>query len=427
MKQIPPKIEIPQTLDIPDAHREELRNGLNLYTLQADEFEVVRLTLLFHAGPVTQRAPFVAGATANLLAEGSERLSGREIAERLDFYGSYFEVNLDRDYIYISFCALSKYICQTLEMAAEILLHPAFPEQEVATYRTKRRQQLAIERQKVDVQARERFVEALFGVEHPYGICYPEAEYEKLSREQLLDHYQRLYTAKNGMAVCSGHITPEAREAIIALCEQLPAGVPFTTPFPATESRHEWFVERPKAVQSAIRIGRLLFPRNHPDFVGMQVVATLLGGYFGARLMHNLREVHGYTYGVMATMVNFEREGYFAIATQVGAEVTEEALREIFWEIERLRTEAVSTEELSLAKNILTGEMMRILDGPFGIADVTIENVLTGNDNSVIKQNLQEIHAITPERILELAQRYLDPRDLSTIVVGKSPSTGPTA
>lgn len=417
--QIPPRIEIPELLEITPAHEELLENGLKLYTLQAEEFEVVRLTLVFHAGPVTQSAPFVAGATANLLAEGSTRLSGREIAERLDFYGSYFEVNLDRDYIYISFCALGKYIRETLEMASEILLHPAFPEQEVATYRTKRRQQLAIERQKVDVQARERFVEALFGVEHPYGICYPEAAYEHLSREQLLDHYHRLYVASNALAVCSGHITSEAREAILHLCEQFPKGAPFNAPFPPTESRREWFVERPKAVQSAIRIGRLLFPRNHPDFVGMQVVATLLGGYFGARLMHNLREEHGYTYGVMATMVNFEREGYFAIATQVGCEVTREALKEIFHEIERMRTEPVSEEELALAKNILTGEMMRILDGPFGIADVTIENVLTGDDNEVVNRNLQEIRAITPERIQSLAFQYLAPETLSTIVVGR--------
>lgn len=419
MREIP-RIEIPRHLEITPTSEELLPNGLRLYTLQADEFEVVRLTLVFHAGPVTQLAPFVAGATANLLAEGSEHLSGREIAERLDFYGSYFEVNLDRDYVYISFCSLSKYIRPTLEMAREILLHPAFPEQEVVTYRTKRRQQLAIERQKVDVQARERFVEALFGEEHPYGVCYPEADYDGLNRRQLLDHYQRLYTATNAIAVCSGKIDAETREAILDLCRAFSTGTPFESPFPPTQSRHEWLIERPKAVQSAIRIGRLLFPRNHPDFVGMQVVATLLGGYFGARLMHNLREEHGYTYGVMATMVNFEREGYFAIATQVGAEVTRKALREIFREIERMRTEIVTEEELTLAKNILTGEMMRILDGPFGIADVTIENVLCGDSNEAVNRNLQEILSITPERILDLAQRYLNPEELSTIIVGRT-------
>lgn len=414
-----PRITIPQGLELTPCEEHELPNGMRLYTLRADEFEVVRLSFVFHAGPVTQRHPFVAAATANLLAEGSTRLTGREIAEQLDFYGSYFEVNLDRDYVYISFCSLAKYFPETLAMAEEILLHPAFPDEEVVTYRTKRRQQLAIERQKVDVLARDAFGEALFGAEHPYGICYSEARYEELTRDHLVEHYNRYYGARNCIAVCSGRITPEVEAAIRALGTKFSEGEAAAPHFPTAVSSLECYIERPEAVQSAIRMGRLLFTRDHPDFVGMQVVATILGGYFGARLMHNLREVHGYTYGVMATVVNFEREGYFAIATQVGCEVAEEALREIRFEVERLRHEEPSEEELDLAKNILTGEMMRILDGPFGIADVAIENILTGRGEDATEQTLREIRSMTPARIRELAHRYLDPADLSTIVVGK--------
>ncbi len=415
-----PSITIPERLDLTPREECELPNGMRLCTLRADEFEVVRLSFVFHAGPVTQRHPFVAAATANLLAEGSTRLSGREIAEQLDFYGSYFEVNLDRDYVYISFCSLAKYFRETLAMAEEILLHPAFPDEEVITYRTKRRQQLAIERQKVDVLARDAFGRTLFGADHPYGVCYPEERYEELTREQLREHYNRYYGARNCIAVCSGRITPDVEAAIRTLAAKFPEGEAATPHFPAAKSAKQCIVEREEAVQSAIRIGRLLFTREHPDFVGMQVVATILGGYFGARLMHNLREVHGYTYGVMSTVVNFEREGYFAIATQVGCEVTEEALKEIFYEVERLRKEEVSEEELTLAKNILTGEMMRILDGPFGIADVAIENILSGRGDDATEQTLQEIRAMTPARVRELAERYLDPADLSTIVVGKN-------
>ncbi len=418
MKKIP-HITIPDRLTLTPATEQSLENGSRLYTLQAEEFEVVRLTLVFHAGPVTQRHPFVAAATANLLAEGSTHYSGREIAEQLDFYGSYFEVNLDRDYVYISFCSLQKYFQQTLVMAEEILLHPAFPEQEVITYRTKRRQQLAIERQKVDVKAREAFVESLFGATHPYGISYPEEYYDQLTREELVEHYRLFYTASNCIAVCSGRVGETEQQAIQNLLSQLPRGNRCEIDFPVPTSCPACYIERPNAVQSAIRIGRILFTRNHPDFVGMQVVATLLGGYFGARLMHNLREEHGYTYGVMATVVNFEREGYFAIATQVGAEVTDEALKEIRYEIERLRSTPVLEEELALAKNILTGEMMRILDGPFGIADVAIENILSGEPLDSTDRTLNEIRSMTPERILHLAQQYLDPQSLSTIVVGR--------
>ena len=150
----------------------------------------------------------------------------------------------------------------------------------------------------------------------------------------------------------------------------------------------------------------------------MQVLSTVLGGYFGSRLMQNLREHNGFTYGVFSAMVNFQQAGYLAIATQVGAEVTEQALQEINNEIELLRTQPVTEEELQLVKNIMAGEMMRILDGPFGIADVTTENILCGFDNSHIQHNLERIRQTTPEEILSLAQRYLAPEDLVTVVVG---------
>ncbi|MEZ3443079.1 pitrilysin family protein [uncultured Alistipes sp.] len=416
MKQ--PAIRIPSSLEMPRTESLTLRNGLKLYTLRVDNFEVVRISFVFHAGSVTQNAPFVAGTTANLLAEGSSRLTGRQIAEQLDFYGSYFEASLDRDYVYISFCSLRRYFRETLKAAEEILLRPVFPEHEVETYCRKRRQQLAVERTKVDTLAREAFAGALFGPEHPYGIAYPESAYDTLERRSLTDHYRRLYTGGNAIAVCSGHVGEEELKAIVELAEQLPEGSAPEFRFPEPESRPFVHIERPEALQSSLRIGRLLFPRNHPDFTGMQVVATVLGGYFGSRLMRNLREQHGYTYGVMASAVNFDRAGYLAIATQVGAEVTRPALDEIFREIDRLRREPVGEEELTLTKRILTGEMMRILDGPFGIADVAIENILSHEGEGAVNRQLQEIRTITPERIQSLARQYLDPERLVTAVVG---------
>ena len=418
MKQQPP-LTVPSSVEVLRADKEVLPNGVALYTLPAEEFEVLRATFVFHAGSSVQQVPFSASATANLLAEGTQGRSAREIAEQLDYYGSWFDVNLDRDYAYISFATLSKFCRETLGVAEEILLRPTFPEEELRTYCAKRRQRLQIDRRKVDVEAREAFARALFGEQHPYGIAYDEALYDTLTREDVQRFYRTHYTAENCFVVCSGRITEEERAAVAAIAGQLPHGQKAQGDFPAPETRFELRVAHPGAVQSSIRIGRLLFDRLHPDFVGMQVVATLLGGYFGSRLMQNLRERHGYTYGVVSAMVNFDRAGYLAIATQVGTEATEAALQEIYAEIERLRTEAVPEEELALVKNILTGEMMRILDGPFGIADVTIENILCGADNTILSENLQRIRALTPADVLRLAQQYLRREDLVTVVAGE--------
>lgn len=414
-----PPVVNPSISEVAQAQRTQTRNGVTLYTLSSDDFEVFRVTFVFRAGSVQQSSPFVASSVANLLSEGTAHLTSCEIAEKLDYYGSWFDVNIDRDFSYISFCMLSKFMKETMQVAREILLLPSFPEEEIATYAQKRKQKLALERAKVDSRARELFAQSLFGKTHPYGVSYDEKEYEGLKRENLVSFYEEHYTAKDCFVVCSGHVGKDELETVREIAEALPEGRPHSSmSFPEMSSQKETFLVHEGAVQSSIRIGRILFERQHPDFVGMQVVATALGGYFGSRLMSNLREEHGFTYGVIAAMVNFEKTGYLAIGTQVGADVTKEALQEISHEIHRLRTELMPEEELSIVKNMMIGEMMRILDGPFGIADVTIENILCGKDNHSIEEQVREIRNFTPQRVRELAEKYLREEDLVKVVVG---------
>ncbi|MFR9584272.1 MAG: pitrilysin family protein, partial [Rikenellaceae bacterium] len=359
-------------ISLQNAECRTLSNGVKLYTLSGDEFEVLRVSFIFEAGSVVQDRPFSATATANMMYEGSRDMDSREIAEKLDYFGSYFDVNIDRDYVYINFCSLSKFVKPTLVVAEQIILHPTFPEEELSTYRAKRKQRLRVERQKVETRAREEFAKSLFGETHPYGESYSESEYDNLTREDLLYIYENFYTAERAFVVCSGRVGDEELELVTAIASQLPNRTDNKRrEFPEAVQRKYHLVEKADAVQSSIRVGRLLFDRLHPDFIGMQVLATTLGGYFGSRLMRTLREERGYTYGVMSAMVNFAKAGYFAIATQVGVEVVEEALQLITAEIETLRTELIPEDELDMVKRIMKGEMLRILDGPFGVADVT--------------------------------------------------------
>ncbi|MBQ5899586.1 MAG: insulinase family protein [Alistipes sp.] len=414
-----PPLTIPSTIEVPQAVRHTAPNGTPIYAINCPEYEVVRVSFVFHAGTITQRHPFTASATANMLAEGSENMTSQQIAERLDYYGSYFDINIDRDYSYITFCTLSKFFAQTAEVIEEVILRPTFPEREVSIYSAKRRQQLTIERRKVETIARENFAQAIFGKSHPYGISYPESAYDTLCREDINEHYQRRYTAENCIVICSGSIDEDVLKRITDITAQIHnSAEKDEIAFPPFDTQHEVLVQHDGAVQSSIRMGRLLFTRAHEDFIPMQVLSTTLGGYFGSRLMQNLRERNGFTYGVFSAMVNFQNTGYLAIATQVGTDVTEQALEQIAIEIDTLRNELVSEQELSLVKNIMAGEMMRILDGPFGIADVTTENILCGFDNSHIADNLRRIRTTTPEEIRALAQKYLDPNDIVTVVAG---------
>lgn len=413
-----PQIVTPRSVAMPRAEQHTASNGVKIHTLYSDDFEVVRFTFVFRAGTSMQHKPFTASATVNMLSEGSTNMSAQQIADELDFYGSYFDVNIDRDYVYISFVSLSKFYAETIRVAEEIILHPAFDEKELRTYCAKRQQGLAIERRKIEVQSRELFGQALFGESHPYGASANESLYDDITREDIVALYKELYTANNCFVVCSGRVDEPVMSRIKSIAEALPKGEVRQIEFPATTTTYQLHKPVDSALQSSIRIGRLLFTRTHPDFVGMQVVASILGGHFSSRLMQNLREKNGYTYGVMAAMINFDKEGYLAIATQVRREDCDAALSEIYYEIECLRTELISEEELHIAKNMMIGEILRILDGPFGIADVTIENIMCGMDNSATEASVRTITAITPEEVQQLAQKYLCREDLIEVIVG---------
>lgn len=419
-RNIEPAIRVPESVSVLFPKPSVAANGVKLYAIEAGEQEVIRLSLVFRAGTRFQPRPFVASATVNMLAEGTEKYSALEISEKTDFYGAYFDVSVDRDYAVVSLCCLTKFLPEMLDVLEQMVVHPVFPETELDIYKNKRKHHLQIEREKVSFRARELFGEALYGKGHPYGAYYATEEYDSLKSSQLKTFFKTYYHAGNCFAVSSGRASEADLALITGFLGRLPGGgaVSFTD-LPEVKSLFHVTEERAEAVQSAIRIGKVLFPRTHPDFIGMQVLLMVLGGYFGSRLMSNLREERGYTYGVFATMVNLESSGYLAVGTEVGAEVTEDAVRQVFHEIARLRNETIGEDELAMVKNMITGEFMRILDGPFGIADVTIENIQNETDNEYVGRYLKEVREITPQRLKALAEKYLTEEGFVTVVVGR--------
>ena len=418
-RNIAPEIRIPESVNVLLPVQATARNGIRLYAIEAGEQDIIRLSLVFKAGTRFQARPFVASATVNMLTEGTEKYSAREISEKIDFYGAYIDAGIDRDYAVVNLCCLAKFLPEMLDVLEEIVVRPLFPESELDIYRNKRKHHLMIEREKVSFRARELFGEALFGKGHPYGIYYPQDDYDTLKSSHLRSFFKTHYHAGNCFAVTSGKISGIGQKQILDFLASIPSGgeVSFVE-LPDIKSQLKVTEERPDAVQSAIRVGKILFPRTHPDFIGMQVLLMILGGYFGSRLMSNLREEHGYTYGVFATMINLEASGYMAIGTEVGAESTSDAIDQIFHEIALLRKEEIGEEELGMVKNIITGEFMRILDGPFGIADVTIENIQNNNSNEYVHRYLKEVKEITPRRLKSLAEKYFKEEGFVTVVVG---------
>ncbi len=394
-------------------------NGAPLYSLHNSSQGVVRVSFVFRAGTSYQSAPFSASTVVNTLSEGTQNFSGREIAEGLDFLGSYYDANIDRDWAVVTFCSLKKFATETLDIAEEVILRPSFPEKEIASYCTKRKEQLHIQRSKPEQLSREVFGKALFGAEHPYGITSHEECYDNITPDVLREFYLSHYNSSSAFAVICGDFGAEEEQRVVRILEGLPSGTTPEREIPEPEPTQFVRESLEGSVQSCIKIGLPLFPRTHPDFVAMQVVSTALGGYFGSRLMQNLRERNGYTYGAYAAMINLDRSGYFVMSADVAKEHTEAATREMLREVERICTEEMSEEELELVRKTIVGDALRVFDGPFGAADVTIENIQNGERNDYTERFLGEVATITPARLRDVACRYLQKNHFVTTIVGE--------
>ncbi|MDY3979357.1 MAG: pitrilysin family protein [Tidjanibacter sp.] len=413
-----PAIKIPESVEIPIARRIERPNGTSLHILDNGGQGVVRLSFVFEAGSSHQSVPFAAGATLNLLSCGTRNFSAEQIAERLDFYGAYYDASLDRDYAVVTLCALCSHATEIMEIASETILHPTFPEHELATYRAKRKSALRSDRLKPDFIARELFGRTLFGADHPYGRTNDEACYDLLRRCDVEEFYRNHYVADGAFAVISGQSDRTIIEAAEKILDSLPSRpiCRVEMPLPHSTLSSEQSIEG--AVQSSVRVGKVLFPRQSPDFIEMQVVSTVLGGYFGSRLMQSLRERKGYTYGAYAATINLQHSGYFVAGAEVGREHCREAVDEILSAIELLCRRGVGRNEMEMVRRMLFGEVMRILDGPFGIADITIENIENGTDNHYTEEFVRRIRNITGDEVQAAARRHLAEGGFSVITVG---------
>lgn len=418
-RSIAPIIDTPNSIDILPFVSDKSKNGVGIHYIDTGSHDVVRVSLIFKAGVKYQSKSFQASATINMLTEQTRSFTSQEFAEKSDFYGLYFDQTLDRDYAIVTVCALKRFLDVALEMLLESVVYPQFPEKEFKVYTSKRKQELNIERQKVNVIARELLAKALFGETHQYGKVADSIEYDNLTTDDLKEFHKNLYTSQNCFAVVSGSVDKEDIDKVKELLESLP--ISHNSNYTPLEpiSTERLTMEKEGALQSSIRIGRLLFNRKHPDFIPMQILSVVLGGYFGSRLIKNIREDKGYTYGIFSAMVNLEETGYLAISTEVAAEYTDESIKEIFYEIERLRSEEIPQEELEMVKNVMIGEMLRVLDGPFGINDVAIENIQNETDNSYLSLMINRINEITASDLLSIAQQYLTTESFSTVIVGK--------
>ena len=377
----------------------------------------------FKAGNWYQNKSLIANATNALIKEGTQSYSAFEIADGIDQYGAFLQSEVSFDTASVTLYTLTKHLDKVLPYFKEVICCPTFSEQEFEIYKNNALEKFRVNLEKVSFVARKEFMNSVFGENNPYGKNSSIPDYQTLSLKDIKQFHTDFYNLSNCEVIISGKVT----EPIIQLIndffgkEKIATAAPNESiSFSSKKGNAKIFIEKEGALQSAIRIGREFPNKLHKDYFGLQILNTVLGGYFGSRLMKNIREEKGYTYGINSGILSLQNGGYFFIGTEVGSDVTTNALSEIYKEIELLRTVEIPTEELELVKNYLLGQILKSCDGPFNMASL-FENVhFYGLDYDFYNNYIKTIKEITPKTLLALGVKYFNPSDLTEVVVGKT-------
>jgi len=408
-------------IDLIHAESLILDNGLKAFIVNAGEQELVRVELIFKNVNWDVSKPLQAFASNSMLNDGTGKLNAEQIAEQIDYYGAFLQTDYSYDHSTVILYTLNKHLAATLPVVKAIITDSVFPQMELDTFIRNQKQKLSVDMEKNDFISRRVFNKAIFG-DTIYGYTIGPKDYDELLREDLLDYFEKAYQPKNCTIIASGKVTADAVKLINSFfgknwdtCQAFTENVFSFHP----GSGDEHYVEKPEALQSAMRIGQLCVNRNHHDFPGLQVLNTILGGYFGSRLMANIREDKGYTYGIGSAIVSLENAGYFFIASEVGTEVCKAAMNEIKKEVNLLKTEAVSEGELNLVRNFMMGSMLGGLENVFSHADKFKNIYFFGLGYDYYERYIQKVKNITSSELRQLANEYLDFDQFEKVIVGK--------
>jgi predicted Zn-dependent peptidase len=417
-----PEISPPEKILIPQAEEFLLDNGIKVYSVNAGTQDVVKIEFVFTDKSAAHNSVLLAAAN-RLIREGTVKHSALEISEMLDFYGAYLETESSPDFSSIVLFTLGKYLNETLAIFSEVLFEAAYPEKEIEIYKTNNKQFLKVNKEKVSYMARKKINEVLYGSKHSYGCNETETNFDSLDQTTLQDFYKKYYHAGNCTIFIAGKIADTTIKSLNELFGKSNWSSPGTGNGKeiyfesATEKKH--FLAKSGALQSAIRIGKRFPDKKHPDFHSLQVLNTVLGGYFGSRLMSNIREDKGFTYGIGSMVGSMLHSGFFVISTEVRSEVTQQALEEIYVEMRKLQEEPVPADELEMVRNYMLGTFMRNFDGPFHLSDRCKSIVLFDLGYDYFDKHFETIQKITPEQLIQLATNYFETNSFYQVVAGK--------
>lgn len=410
-------------VEFPDYTEATLDNGARVIVVQNHEQPVVSFNLRIQSGGAADPGGLTgtANMTAGLLDKGTRTRTARDIAESIDFVGGRLSAGAADEWTSISSTVLTEFVDTALTLMSDIVMNPAFPEEELDILRNQELAGLRLQKSQPAALAQRRFTRLLYG-SHPYGKVVTEESVEAIQRNHLLSFHRQHYRPGNALFVVAGDVDPDD---IIARLNRAFAGweageaprEPSGTPPSPSRTRME-FVHQPGSVQGVIRVGHLMPSATEADWPAIDVAMRILGGGSTGWMFDVLRQQKGYTYGAYASANERRGPGIFVAQAEVRNEVADSAMAEMLRLIEKLRDEPVPARDLELAKAYIAGSFPRSIETSQQVAGQIATEILLGRGPEYVENYRARVAAVTAADVQRVAQQYLHPDRLQMVVVG---------
>ena len=398
-----------------------LDNGVEVYAYEGGAQEVLLVDMVFDAGNTYEQKNWVAAATNFLLKNGTSTKSSFEITDAFEFYGAHLNRTCTNETATVTLHCLTKHFEEVIPLMGEIISEATFPEKEIAILKQNQIQRLLLNLKKGDFIANRLIDEYLFGFQHPYGKYSVEEDYKNINREDLVQFYDQYYKQGKCVIFIAGKLPTNIQSLLNKYVGQLPLNKKEIKeqvhPIVSASQKKYSIVNDAASVQGSIRLARPFPTRHHPDFPAAQVLNNIFGGFFGSRLMSNIREDKGYTYGIHSYLQNYKHAGVWMVSTDAGKDVCKATIEEVYKEMKRLRETLVEPDELKLVKNYMLGALLGDLDGPFQIISRWKSYLLNDLNEAYFYRTIKVVREVKPEEILALANTYLKEEDFYELVV----------
>ena len=412
--QAPPfQLSSNYSLTLPEIYR--FPEGQKLFAFRGLQQEAVKLELIFDAGKWYEPALGVSHFTAQMLSKGTSAKNSFQIAEGLDSLGAHLEITPGFDVVTLTLFSLRKNLMASLKIVAELLQGPSFEEEELRLMKEIFTQGLQVNNEKTSVLASKEIRKTIFGLRHPYGSSIEEPDVAKITRTDLQVFFKKHFSLHSAFLI--GRLSDEELEAVIKI---IPAREKTINPDPSEfPSGTITTITKQERVQASIRLGKKCLTKNETTtYFDAVMFNHVLGGYFGSRLMKNIREEKGLTYGIYSSMHHFMFDSFWMIGAEVNQQNASEAIREIKREVRNLQQELIPLPELEIAKNYFIGSWQSENSTLFSVAEKIKNLHLWGLSESFFPNLLTHIQNITPAQIQSVANTHFDIADLFEVQVG---------